>query len=232
MNTTQKTGTKYRILVLDHDDTSVHSTPEINWPAFVDTLSKLRPGVTFTYDEFMELCFDPGFDDLCRKILRFNEEEMVFEVANWKRFGEATVPTGVDGIRGIVEAQRRAGGVVAVVSHSVEKTIRRDWNARFGTLPDVIYAWDDDPLRRKPSPFPLADLTERFGCSPSDILVVDDLKHGYDMAAAAGCDFAYAGWAESARSTRLFMRDNASHYLETPKDLEELLFSCQTQKDC
>ena len=180
----------------------------------------------------MELCFDPGFDDLCRKILRFNEEEMVFEVANWKRFGEATVPTGVDGIRGIVEAQRRAGGVVAVVSHSVEKTIKRDWTARFGTLPDIIYAWDDDPLRRKPSPFPLADLTERFGCSPSDILVVDDLKHGYDMAAAADCDFAYAGWAESARSTRLFMRENAAHYLETPKDLEELLFSCQTQKDC
>ena len=228
----KKIKTGYRILVLDHDDTSVHSTPEINWPAFQDTLSKLRPGVTFSYDEFMELCFDPGFDDLCRRILRFDEEEMVFEVANWKRFGEATIPTAVEGIAAVVEAQRRAGGIVAVVSHSVEKTIKRDWTARFGTLPDAIYAWDDDPVRRKPSPFPLSDLAERFGCGPRDMIVVDDLKHGYDMARAAGCDFAFAGWAESARSTREFMRGHADHYLDTTEELKELLFSCQTPKDC
>ena len=52
---------RYRVLALDHDDTTVRSTPEINWPAFVDTLEHLRPDVKYTYEEFFGLCFEPGF---------------------------------------------------------------------------------------------------------------------------------------------------------------------------
>ena len=34
---------RYQCLVLDHDDTVVNSTATINYPAFVQTLQKLRP---------------------------------------------------------------------------------------------------------------------------------------------------------------------------------------------
>ena len=36
---------KYVSLVLDHDDTAVMSTPEIHYPAFLETLAVLRPGM-------------------------------------------------------------------------------------------------------------------------------------------------------------------------------------------
>ena len=52
---------KYKCLVLDHDDTVVQSTREIHYPAFVETLSVLRPGNELTFDKFFEYFFSPGF---------------------------------------------------------------------------------------------------------------------------------------------------------------------------
>lgn len=43
---------RYQCLVLDHDDTVVNSTATINYPAFVQTLQKLRPDVHMTLDDF------------------------------------------------------------------------------------------------------------------------------------------------------------------------------------
>ncbi|MCQ2426817.1 MAG: HAD hydrolase-like protein [Clostridia bacterium] len=220
-----KLKTEYKILALDHDDTTVHSTPEVNWPAFQETLSLLRPDVRYSYDEFMELCYEPGFDDLCRKILKFNEDEMVIEVNTWQKYVKSTVPSPVEGLKSIIEKQFGAGGKICVVSHSYAANIERDWKIHFGCVPDVIYAWDDNPLKRKPSPWPLEDMAARFGCSTSDILVVDDLKPGYDMAMAAGSAFAFAGWAAAAASTKKTMRRLAVHYLETPENLEDILFN-------
>lgn len=69
---------KYKCLVLDHDDTVVRSTPEIHFPVFKNTLSKLRPNTEITLDEFMMYCFDPGFNSLCFDILKFTSEEMEY----------------------------------------------------------------------------------------------------------------------------------------------------------
>lgn len=215
---------RYRVLALDHDDTTVRSTPEINWPAFVDTLEHLRPDVKYTYEEFFGLCFKPGFDDLCRKILKLDEDEMKFEVENWRRFQDRTVPTACDGIGDVIDGARSRGIILAVVSHSVRAGIERDWLANFGILPDLIYDWDDDPSKRKPSPYPLFDIARRAGCRVSDILVVDDLKHGFDMAAAAGADFAYAGWSGGTPAIAEFMKKNAKYCFGSPADLGEVIF--------
>ena len=42
---------------------------------------------------------------------------------------------------------------------------------------------------------PLERIMERFVLRPEELLVVDDLKPGHDMARAAGVPFAAAGWA-------------------------------------
>jgi len=223
MNSTLRT--KYKILALDHDDTTVHSTPEVNWPAFQETLRMLRPDVSYSYDEFMEICFDPGFDALCRQILGFDEAEMVIEVDNWRRYVAEKIPSPVDGLRKVIAKQFAAGGHICVVSHSYASNIERDWRLHFDAKPDIIYPWDDDPAKRKPAPFPLFDMAEKLGCEMKDILMVDDLKPGYDMALAAGVDFAFAGWAAAAHSTKEFMRKNAGIYLNTAADLEKILFN-------
>lgn len=51
---------RYQCLVLDHDDTVVNSTATINYPAFVQTLQKLRPDVHMTLDDFFSYSFEPG----------------------------------------------------------------------------------------------------------------------------------------------------------------------------
>ena len=51
---------RYQCLVLDHDDTVVNSTATINYPAFVQTLQKLRPDVHMTLDDFFFLLVRAG----------------------------------------------------------------------------------------------------------------------------------------------------------------------------
>lgn len=52
---------KVKCLILDHDDTVVKSTPEINFPAFLQSLKELRNGMTMSYEQFVEYNFNPGF---------------------------------------------------------------------------------------------------------------------------------------------------------------------------
>ena len=64
---------------------------------------------------------------------------------------------------------------------------------------------------------------ERFGLEPQELLVVDDLKPGYDMARAAGVPFAAAGWANDIPEIEQFMRKNCDFYCKTVADLDRLL---------
>ena len=91
-------------------------------------------------------------------------------------------------------------------------------------MPTLVYSWELPFEKRKPAPFALYDIMERLSLTPSDILVVDDLKPGYDMARAAGCDFAAAGWAYNIPEIEDFMRKNCDYYLPTVDSLAKLLF--------
>ena len=65
---------------------------------------------------------------------------------------------------------------------------------------------------------------EKYSLFPSEILVVDDLKPGYDMARSAGVDFAAAGWAYDIPEIREFMQKNCDYYLNSVEDLRKILF--------
>ena len=57
-----------------------------------------------------------------------------------------------------------------------------------------------------------------------DILVVDDLKPGYDMAKGAGVDIAAAGWAHSVPEIVSFMSENCEYFCKTIDELRKVLF--------
>ncbi len=65
------------------------------------------------------------------------------------------------------------------------------------------------------------------GYRPEQLLVVDDLKPGYDMARAAGVPFAAAGWANDNEKIERFMRENCGLYFKTVGELYRYLFSEQ-----
>ena len=215
----------FRCLVLDHDDTTVLSTPEVNYPAFLDTMKKLRPGVHYDYETFIDYCCDPGFEPFYRNILGFTDSEMKYEFDNWQEFVKRTIPEAVPGLGEIIKKYRSAGGKLFVVSHSYASNILRDWQHDFDMQPDGVYAWELGEGKRKPDPYPLLDIMKNNGFAPQDLLMVDDLKPGLDMSRTAGVRFAAAGWARQSRKIEELMRRESDYYLNTVKDLEDSLFS-------
>ena len=60
--------------------------------------------------------------------------------------------------------------------------------------------------------------------APEELLMVDDLKPGYDMAAQRGVPFAAAGWAYDVPEIRAFLQENCPLYFDTTEGLYRYLF--------
>lgn len=217
---------RYKCLVLDHDDTVVDSTATIHYPSFYEYLKKYRPGTekNYTLESFFEKNFDPGVTALFLDELKLTDREFELEQDFWADFVENHIPTAYPGIKEILERHVAEGGIIAVTSHSYVRFIERDYKYNGLPMPSVIYGWDMEPETRKPSPFALFDIMKRYSLSPSDMLVVDDLKPGYDMARAAGVAFAAAGWAYDVPKIESFMRKNCDFYFKTVDGLYRFLF--------
>ena len=217
---------KYKCLVLDHDDTVVSSTAEIHFPCFVEYLKLTRPHLAddWTLDGYLIKNFHPGITSILRDELEMDDAEIKREIDYWASYVEKHVPTAYDGIGDIIKNFRERGGIIAVDSHSLLKYIERDYRHNSLPIPDIIYSWDLPEEQRKPSPYTLFDLMKRYNLSPCQILVVDDLKPGFDMAREAGACFAAAGWAYDIPQIEDFMRKNCDYYLKSVDELRKILF--------
>ena len=217
---------KYKCLVLDHDDTVVDSSASIHYPSFVDYLKVARPHLAdkYTLEDYFEKNFTPGILELFTDEIGLSEEELAEEELFWREYVKNHIPHVYPGMREIIEDFRAQGGLIIVDSHSVSENILRDYKANELPLPDHIYGWDIPKEMRKPAPGTIIDLMERYSLSPEDILVVDDLKPGYDMARAAGVDIAAAGWAHNVPGIVDFMSANCEYYCKTVEDLRKILF--------
>lgn len=216
---------KYKCLVLDHDDTVVNSTATIHYPCFIEYLEKFRPHLAdgYTLHDYFVKNFHPGISALLTDEVGLNDEEVLHEEAYWREYVKSHLPVAYAGMKEIIESFRARGGIIAVDSHSYEYYIRRDWAHNGLPTPDVIYGWDIPKDKRKPAPDTLFELMERYSLSSSEILVVDDLKPGYDMARGAGVDFAAAGWAYDVPEIEEFMRRNCDYYFKSVEELAEFL---------
>lgn len=217
---------KYKCLVLDHDDTVVDSSASIHYPSFVEYLKIARPSLAdkYTLEEYFEKNFHPGILELFTEEIGLNEQELAEEEAFWREYVKNHIPNAYPGIAEIIADFKADGGIVAVDSHSLTDNIIRDYKANGLPAPDIIYGWDIPKEMRKPAPGTLFDLMEKFSLSKDEILVVDDLKPGYDMAKAAGVDIAAAAWAHNVPEIASFMRENCEYFCVTPEDLRKILF--------
>lgn len=214
---------RYRCLVMDHDDTVVNSTATIHFPSFLAYLQKVRPEKTYTLEDYFSKNFDPGIISLFTDELGFSKREMDEEFAFWQEYVKTRVPKAYPGIREILERHKAEGGLLAVISHSVRDTIVRDYRENGLPQPDVIFGWELPEHQRKPHPWPMEQLMQRYGLRPEEILTVDDLKPGYDMCRACGVPFAAAGWANDVPEIERFMRQNCDFYFKTVAELDAFL---------
>ncbi len=219
-----RNGLRYRCLVLDHDDTAVNSTATVHYPAFLAYMAVHRPDLHISLEDYFRYNFEPGVIPFFRDICGLSEEEMADEERFWNEYVQDHIPKAYPGIRELILEQKRRGGSVCVVSHSYTQNILRDYRANGLPEPDRIFGWESPKEERKPSPYPLRCIMRDGGFRPEELLVVDDLKPGYDMAAAAGVPFAAAGWANDIPEIERFMRSNSGMYFRTVDELRRTLF--------
>ena len=217
-------GLKYRCLVLDHDDTVVNSTATVHYPSFVEYMEKHHGGTEVTLEDYFRYNFDPGVVAMFTEICGMSFSEMEEEEKFWNEYVREHVPKAYGGIREILGEQKRRGGLIAVVSHSFTENIRRDYRENGLPEPDLVFGWECPPGRRKPNPWPLEEIMRRFALRADQLLMLDDLKPGYDMALACGVPFAAAGWANDIPEIERFMRANCGRYFKTVDQFGEWLF--------
>ena len=217
---------KYKCLVLDHDDTVVDSSASIHYPSFVEYLKIARPHLAdkYTLEEYFEKNFHPGILELFTEEIGLSPEELKEEEQFWREYVKNHVPNAYPGMKEIIERFIAEGGIVAVDSHSLTENILRDYKANSLPQPHIVYGWDISPKMRKPAPDTILDLMQKYGLSKEEILVLDDLKPGYDMARAAGVDIAAAAWAHRVPEIADFMKENCNYFCESIGELEKILF--------
>ncbi|MBQ6733658.1 MAG: hypothetical protein IJR00_01995 [Lachnospiraceae bacterium] len=64
----------------------------------------------------------------------------------------------------------------------------------------------------------------KYALKPEEVLVIDDLKPGLDMARAAGVPFGAAGWCFDIPENERHMRENADFYFPTVEELRKHCF--------
>lgn len=217
---------KYRCLILDHDDTVVKSTPDIHYPSFVEALKILRPNMNpLSLEKFVSYCFNPGFSELCKDILKFSEEEQECQYKIWKNYTKAKVPAFYSGFPELIKEYKKLGGIICVVSHSESEQIVRDYMLNCDLTPDMIFGWELDEEKRKPNSYPIIEIMKKFDLNNYEILVVDDLKPGLDMARSCNITFAGAGWSHIIPEIKNYMEINSDYYFSTVSSFKEFILS-------
>lgn len=216
---------RYKCLVLDHDDTVVQSEKTIGYPFFCETLRKFRPGTVLSLQDYVQDCHELGFVEMCRQRFAFTPDEQYAEHTAWTEYIKTHIPDPFPGIGSVIHRQKQAGGLICVVSHSSKVNIERDYRVHFGTVPDAVYGFDYPEHQRKPSPFSLLDIMERYNLGPKDLLVVDDVKLAWDMAHPLGIDVAFAAWSKGEfPKVAQQMQSICDYSFDTTKELETFLF--------
>ncbi len=218
---------RYRCLILDHDDTAVDGTRLVHHPAHLRAMEVLRPHVEpVDLETWFAKNFDPGITPYLVEELGFSDQEMLVENEIWREFAIRGRPPFYDGFLEAVAAFKARGGAVVIASHSEEDVIRahyKEGSNGVSVEPDLVFGWDLGPDRRKPNPYPVHETLHHLDLDPGEVLVVDDLKPGVDMANAAGVDAAAAAWAHNIPLIRDYMQQNCVASFDTVAEFAEFV---------
>jgi phosphoglycolate phosphatase/pyrophosphatase PpaX len=218
---------RYRCLIIDHDDTAVDSTMRVHYPAHVRAMKILRPGHRpVDLNTWFAKNFDPGIMSFLVDELGMSDVELAVEEEVWREFTSRITPEFFPGFLDALADFKELGGAVVVASHSEENVIRAHYSAGSNgrpVVPDLVFGWELGPELRKPNPYPVHETLRRLQLDPREVLVVDDLKPGVDMARAAGVDVAAAAWSHDIPAIRQFMQQSCVATFDTVAEFADFI---------
>jgi phosphoglycolate phosphatase/pyrophosphatase PpaX len=216
---------RYRCLLLDHDDTVFDSTRHIHYPAFLETLSQLRPNdPPLPYSTFLHWCHALGFQKIIDEVYHFDKDELSTEYAIWKQYTQKHIPEPFEGMKDLLIRYHEEGGRIVVVSHSESSEIKRDYLTHFGFEPDLVFGWELGIDQRKPNPYPVETTLQTLNLLPKDCLMVDDMRMGLDLVKPFGIAFALASWSHGEPEIVNDMKSASTYVLESVEALSKLVF--------
>lgn len=220
---------RYRCLVLDHDDTTVDSSPYIHHPAHIEQIRTVRPELEpVSLLEWLYIQSDPGFAAYMHDVLELTPEEMETCSRIWRSYVDRIDPEFFPGMAEFLGEFHDSGGIITVVTHSEADIVRRNYDAKAPRVePDAVIGWSDARGKHKPHPWPVQEIMRRFKLNTNDLLVVDDQMPGITMATAAGVDSAGVGWGNNHPVVKQRIRDAATVVVPTVTALRAMVMGRQ-----
>lgn len=114
----------------------------------------------------------------------------------------------------IISGFQNEGGIVTVVSHSESHKIVEDYRRENILVPEQVFGWELGLEKIKPSAFPVDSIINNYDLDRSEVLVLDDLRPGLEMANKSEVPFATAGWAQKPSEIKKWMRVNSEFYFD------------------
>ena len=219
----------YKCLVLDHDDTSVDSTPHIHYPCYVEYMQTRPNDHCLTFQEWFQYLWHKGLFGYYREDLHLTEDEIQEQVQLSRDYTMKHEPAHFfKGFIEMLQEFRKLGGIICVVSFSDAANIYRVYKeeTKDTFAPDIVYGWQKDAVEQcKPYPYPILNMMEKYNLKKEDFLVIDDMPAGIQMGKAAGVKCAGAIYGEGHEVLRKEMEECCDYICESIDDLKNLLMS-------
>ncbi len=219
---------RYSCLLLDHDDTTIDSTPVVHYRAHLEQMRRLgRHAEALSLEQWYRVNFHPGIRHYLEKQLQLSPDEQQLCYSIWREFTTTELPPFFDHLLLFLSHFKAAGGVLAVVSHSEPDVILRHYRSQSevpGLEPDEIFGWMGDPKKNKPYLWPVERMEQLYGFTREEMLVVDDLKPGIVMAREAGVASVGVGWSHRIPELRGHLEQIATWYAESIPELEHIVW--------
>lgn len=216
---------KYRCLVLDHDNTVVATTPDIQYPAFMNALIRLGIKLDLNEAEFIRKEYY-GLTAYAKEALLLDDNAIKLLTTYFYEYVKTHPSRVYGGIAEILHRYIAAGGLICVVSKSPEEYILRDYQANSLPQPNIVFGLELDAEQHKPNTYPLEQIMRKMNLQASELLVVDDKSSGLEMANAFGADAVISGWGLVDADIKSKMQEKSGRaiYIDTIEDFYYYLF--------
>ena len=220
---------KYSCILIDHDDTTVDSTPSIHYPAHVEQMKRLgKEAELLSLKDWFLINYSPGIQSYLADTLGLSPEEQELCYRIWREYTTRDIPEFFKGILNLLSEFRSRGGKIVVVSHSEPDIIESHYEKQTevpGFFPDRIIGWEGDIEKHKPNPWPVFSVMDEYGLEKNEILVVDDLKPGIEMAVRAGVDSVAAVWSHGIPAITEGLSQMSTYTAESIEGLADILLA-------